>query len=142
MKFKFRLQSVYDLRKHLESEQKDALMKERQKLDGLIAAKEELSERFDMWSQKYMKLAGEGMNPIDAVRIGQYLEDLSKNIVLALRKIERQEPIVESERILLIERMKDRKTMETLYDKQQERFRYDEGKKEEKVIEDLISSRR
>lgn len=142
MKFKFRLQSVYDLRQHLESEQKDALTAAQQKLNELIAAREELNGRFDLWSKKYLALAREGMSPIDAVRIGKYLDDLGKGIMLASRQVEKQEAEVEKERLLLIEKMKDRKAMESLYDKQNERFLYDEGKKDEKEIEDLISSRR
>jgi flagellar protein FliJ len=142
MKFKFRLQSVYDLRQHLESEQKDALTAAQQKLNELVAAREELNGRFDLWSKKYLALAREGMSPIDAVRIGKYLDDLGKGIMLASRQVEKQEAEVEKERLLLIEKMKDRKTMESLYDKQNERFIYDEGKKDEKEIEDLISSRR
>ena len=142
MKFKFRLQTVYDLRQHLEEEQKDTLAKERQKLGELVAAREALKTSFDVWSKKYMTLAAEGMSPIEAVRIDQYLNDLNKNIVLASRQIEKQTENVENERLILIEKMKDRKTMETLSDKQRERFRLEEGRKEEKEIEELISSRR
>ena len=142
MKFKFRLQTVYDLRQHLEEEQKDTLAKERQKLGELVAAREALKSSFDTWSKKYMALAVEGMSPIEAVRIDQFLDDLNKKIVLASRQIEKQTETVENERLLLIEKMKDRKTMETLCDKQRERFRFEEGKKEEKEIEELISSRR
>lgn len=142
MKFRFRMQTVFDLRRHLESEQKDALSKERQKLEELCAARDLLADSFGSWSKRYMKLAAGGMNPLDAVQIGRYLDDLSTNIVLADRQIEHQQQAVEKARLELVERMKDRKTMETLYDRQFERFRYDEGKKEEKEIEDLISSRR
>jgi flagellar protein FliJ len=142
MKFKFRLQTVYDLRQHLEEEQKDTLAKERQKLGELVSAREALKNSFDTWSKKYMTLAGEGMSPIEAVRIDRYLNDLNKSIVLTSRQIDKQKENVERARLLLIEKMKDRKTMETLCDKQRERFRFEEGKKEEKEIEELISSRR
>jgi flagellar protein FliJ len=142
MKFKFRLQSVYDLRQHLESEQKDKLEKERQKLMELFAERENFKKNFELWSRRYMGLAGGGMTPTEAVRIGRYLDDLDKKIILISRQIEKQNDLVEKERLILIERMRDRKTMETLYDKQFERFRYDENKKEEKEIEELISSRR
>lgn len=142
MSFKFRLQTVFDFREHLESEQKDALNAARQKLDELVTARDVLNSTFEMWSKKYMKLAGDGMSPADAVRIGQYLDDLRKQIVLTTRQIEKQEAAVERERLLLIEKMKDRKTIESLYDKQKERFLYDEDKKSEKELEDLITSRR
>lgn len=142
MKFKFRLQTVYDLRQHLESEQKDALTRERQKLNELVASKEELKASFKEWSKRYMLLAGKGMSPQDAVRIGQYLDEIDRNIIIVSRQIEKQQLNVENERKLLIEKMKDRKSMEKLFDKQRERFIYDENKKEEKEIEELISTRR
>lgn len=142
MNFKFRLQTVYDLRQHLEDEQKDALNAARQKLNELIAARDHLNYRFEIWSKKYVDLAEHGMSPADAVRIGQYLEDLRKQIALTTRQIEKQEQVVERERIILIEKMKERKTIESLYNKQKERFIYEETIKEEKVLEDLITSRR
>lgn len=142
MKFKFRLQTVYDLRQHLESEQKDALSRERQKLSELEAEKDGLAEKFSTWSKKYMDMAGAGMSPQDAVLIGQYLDDINKNTEIVSRKIAKQNEVVEKERLLLIEKMKDRKCLEKLYEKQRERFIYDMGKKEEQEIEELITSRR
>lgn len=142
MKFKFRLQSVYELRQHLEDEQKDALAAQRQKLNELLNRKDDLIKKFKMWSKKYMELAGRGMTPAEAVRIGRYIEEINKSIKLNDREIQRQTASVERERLLLIERMKDRKALEKLYDKQHERFKYDESKKEENEIADLISSRR
>ncbi|CDZ23498.1 hypothetical protein CCDG5_0359 [[Clostridium] cellulosi] len=142
MKFKFRLQSVFDLRKHLEDEQKDALNRERQILQRMTEEKESLERQFDLWSQKYLALAGKGMRPSDAVIIGTYLSDIESNIKTALKNIERQTANVERERLLLIEKMKDRKTIESLYGKQRQQFLYEESKKEEKEIEDLITSRR
>lgn len=142
MKFKFRLQTVYDLRKHLESEQKDALARERQKLNELIAEEQRLKVKFKLWSSRYLEAAGAGMSPSDAVIIGRYLDELQKSIIQAGRGIERQNAVVERERLLLIEKMKERKTIETLHDKQHERFNYDEGRRQEKEIEELITSRR
>lgn len=142
MKFNFRLQSVFDLRKHLEDEQKDALGRERQILQKMTEEKEYLERQFDAWSKKYLDMADKGMRPSDAVRIGTYLNDIVMNIRTASKNIERQTANVERERLLLIEKMKDRKTIESLYGKQKQQFLYEESKKEEKEIEELITSRR
>lgn len=142
MKFNFRLQSVFDLRKHLENEQRDALGRERQILQKMTEEKESLERQFDIWSKKYLALADNGMKPSDAVRIGTYLNDIALNIKTASKNIERQTANVERERLLLIEKMKDRKTIESLYGKQRQQFLYEESKKEEKEIEELITSRR
>ncbi|HEX2937564.1 MAG TPA: flagellar export protein FliJ [Ruminiclostridium sp.] len=142
MKFIFRLQSVFELRKHLESEQKDSLGRERQTLQKMTEEKELLQADFELWSKKYLALADKGMSPIQAVRINTYLSDIVNEIKVASRNIEKQTANVERERLLLIEKVKERKTIEALYGKQREQFIYDEGKKEEKEIEELITSRR
>lgn len=142
MKFKFRLQTVYDLREHLESEQKDALSRERQKLNELIADEQRLKNKFKLWSSRYLEAANKGMSQSDAAIIGRYLDELEKSIIQAGRGVERQSAVVERERLLLIEKMKDRKTIETLHDKQRDRFNYEEGRRQEKEIEELITSRR
>lgn len=133
---------MFDLRKHMEEEQKDALGRERQKLDKMTAEKRTLEDEFKLWSGKYLEDAGKGIRPLDAARIGEYINDILKNIKIMERNIKRQEENVETERLLLIDKMKDRKTIETLYDKQRRQFIYDETKKEEKEIEELITSRR
>lgn len=142
MKFKFRLQTVFDLKQHMESEQKDALARERQKLNELVAEQQKLKDKFKLWSARYLESAKTGMSPSDAVLVGRYLDELQKSIIKAGREIERQNAVVERERLLLIEKMKERKTIETLHDKQRERFCYEEGRRQEKEIEELITSRR
>jgi flagellar protein FliJ len=142
MKFAFRLQSVYDLRKHLEDEQKDVYEKELRLLKELFDEKNRLENKFATWSSRYIRRAGEGMRPAELVTIGRYIEDINKSIATTGRQIERQSANVEKERLLLVERMKERKTMETLYDKQLTRFRYEQDRIEEKQIEELIASRR
>lgn len=142
MAFKFRLQAVYDLRRHLENEQKDALNAARQKLDELVKARDGLNRSYEIWSKRYIERAEKGMSPSDAATIGRYLEELRRQIALSTRQIERQKAAVERERLFLIEKMKERKTIESLYNKQKERFLYEEGIKREKALEDLITSRR
>ena len=142
MQFKFRLQTVFDLRQHLEDEQKDTLSRERVKLNELEAELQTLKNELLGWSQRYRESAGSGISPAEVMRIVRYLEELQKNINLQERSIERQNAVVERERLLLIEKMKERKTIEALCGKQRERFEYEESKRQEKEIEELISSRR
>lgn len=142
MEFRFRLQTVYDLKQHMEDEQKDALARERIKLDNLAAEEQSLKQKLMFWSKRYLSSASEGISPIEVVQIGRYIEELNQNIIKTGRQIERQKAVVERERQLLIEKMKERKTLETLHDKQLERFKYEQGKEQEKEIEELISSRK
>lgn len=142
MEFRFRLQTVYDLKQHMEDEQKDTLARERIKLDNLTAEEQSFKQKLMFWSRRYLSSASEGISPIEVVQIGRYIEELNQNIIKTGRQIERQKAVVERERQLLIEKMKERKTLETLHDKQLKRFKYEQGKEQEKEIEELISSRK
>lgn len=142
MRFRFRLQTVYDLRQHEEEEQKNALSRARGRLAELEAAERSLRSDKDQWSRRYMEGAQAGFLPQEAACIGGYLEDLELRIGQAAHGREQQAAVVERERLVLISRMQARKTLEKLRGRQFERFSYDEQRKTEKEIEELIVSRR
>lgn len=142
MRFRFRLQTVYDLRQHEEEEQKNTLSRARGRLAELEEAERLLRKAAAQWSRRYMEGARAGFLPQEAACIGDYLEDLERRIELAVRGREQQAAVVERERLVLVGRMQARKTLEKLHDRQFERFSYDERRKTEKEIEELIVSRR
>ena len=140
-RFQFRLQALYDLRRHMEKEQKDALAREKQRLDALRAEAERLSDQFSCWSRKYLVCGEQGMSPAQAAQISGYLSELERLIRENARQTVRQEAEMEKARQALVEKMKDRKVMDTLHDKQQASFQAQERLKDEKEIEEIISNR-
>ena len=140
-RFTFRLKPVLELRRHLEQESRDALARERQVLSGLQDEGKRLSGEFKFWSRRYMKSAETGISPQEAVRISSYIEELNRLTEENAKAVARQNAVVEKERLALIEKMKDRKTIETLYDKQLAAFTENERKKAEKETEEIIAGR-
>lgn len=139
-RFKFRLQSIFDLRVHIENEQKDVYTVENIRLSELFETKGSLTSKFDLWSLKYMNAAEIGINVADASQIYHYLDDLKELIRRTEKQIEVQSQVVENERLILIEKMKDRKTLENLKERQFKLFCEEMQKKEEKDIEEIIVS--
>lgn len=140
-KFQFRLQQVLEYRSHLESEQKDRLALEKNKLDTLVHEENRLNGELSHWSGKYLQSMRVGVTPEEAIRIHYYMKELDRLLEENSRQIVRQEAQVEQTRLELVEKMKDRKTMEALYDKQKGRFITEELRKEERNIEEIIISR-
>jgi flagellar FliJ protein len=138
--FKFRMQSIFDLRVHIEHEQKDVYTAENIRLRELFETKENLKAKFDLWALKYMNAAEIGINAADASQIYHYLDELKELLRRTEKQIEVQHQVVENERIVLIEKMKDRKTLENLKDRQFKLFWEEMQKKEEKDIEEIIVS--
>ena len=139
--FNFRLRSVHELRRHIENEYKDTHEAENQKLRELLNLGSKLLSEHKHWSQQYIKIASEGMSPTQAIRLGSYIEELLRQIRENELQIENQAEVVEKARLELIEKMKERKTLDKLYEKQYAEFTASDLLKTEKEIEDLIKIR-
>jgi len=139
--FKFRLMSVLELRRHAERDQKDTLARERQLLAELMDESKRLLGELRFWSRQYLKNAEAGMSPPEAIRINAYLEELGRLLEENEKQAELQAAAVEKARLELIERMKERKPLDTLYDKQLTSFTELERVKEEHLVEEMVMSR-
>lgn len=142
MKFRFRLQAVYDLRQHEEDEQKDAFAREQRRLAELEARERALRDEAAAWSRRYLEKMAAGVLPQEAARITGYLEELARRTEQAARLTAQQAVKAEGERKKLVVCMQERKTLENLYGRQFERFVYNERHETEKEIEEMIASRR
>lgn len=137
-RFVFRLQTVYELRVHEENDQKDRLAAERRKLEELHEYLERLEREVQYWSEYYIKQSKQGISPRKAAEIYHYLDEINRLIDEFNRKAEFQQSVVERERLELIEKMKERKIIESLKEKQAERFFAEEQKKQEIEVEELV----
>jgi flagellar FliJ protein len=141
VRFKFRLESVQNLRRHVEQEQRDALARERQKLYELQDELKRLGGEFRYWSREYIKSAQAGMSPPEAIRINAYIWELSRLIESSEKMAAEQNTAVEKARLELIEKMTERKTLDRLYEKQFSSYTENEQKKEEHEVEELSMGR-
>lgn len=140
-KFRFRLQQVLEYRGHLEDESKDRLAMEQGKLARLLAEGKRLADETARWSRNYLDTAREGLTPVEADRIHCYMKDLGRLQEENRRQAAKQSETVEQVRAELLERMRERKIMETLRDRQKARFEKEERRREEQAVEELVVSR-
>lgn len=139
--FKFRLAPVHELRKHAEKESRDALAAERRKLAELENEGASLESALSRWSRRYTESAKAGVSPSEAGRILSYIDELNRMIEENVRAQQAQSAAAEKARFELVERMKDRKTLDSLRDRQFQAFIESERHKEEKELEELINGR-
>ena len=140
-RFQFKLKPVLELRKYIEQEQKDTLAQERILLNQVQDELRNLREKFEFWSRTYIQSAESGTNPAEAVRMLRYIEELGSFIDKQVQLEAQQTVKVEKARLELIEKMKDRKTLDVLYDKQRFIHMENERIKTEKEIEEIVTGR-
>lgn len=139
--FRFRLQQVLNYRSHLENEAKDRLAQERGKLARLVAEGDRLAAETLRWSEKYLETARTGLTPGEAMRIHFYMKELGRMQEENRRRAAAQTGAVEKVRAELLEKMKERKVMEILCDRQKARFEQEQRRREEKETEELVTER-
>lgn len=140
-RFHFRLASLQDLRRHSEQESKDRLMRERLRLTELMRESDRIMLETRRWSQRYLKMAQQGIRPIDSMRIDAYLSELARLKEENEKAVGAQESVVEKARADLTDKMKERKTIDRLRERQMQSFMLEESRRDEKLLEDQIQGR-
>lgn len=140
-RFHFRLQAVQELRQHAEKEQQDALLRERRRLDALMTKSTRLADDFTRWSGRYLESGSRGLPALEMARIRAYLDELSGQIACNAAKIREQEAVVERERLRLVERVKERRIIDTLHDKKYTAFTQQQRRSSYKELEDQMAGR-
>lgn len=140
-KFVFHLAPVQSLRAYAEKQQKDVLAREQQALNLLEDEAARLEEQKAAWSRRYLRLCEQGARPLQLVRIQTFLSDVRARQAENGRRVRAQRETVENARQLLLERVRDRKSMDALYQKQLSAYAYEQKLQSEKELEDQVSSR-
>ena len=138
-KFKFRLQSYYDVKIKLEDKAKqdyglalvllDRERKERMRLEN---------ERQSHLEQFRESLSG-GVKPTEIQSINNYIEILKKHISMANERVKKARDLAEKRRIDLSEAMKQRKMIEKLHDNAKLRFIKESNRIEQRAIDEVVS---
>ncbi|MCR5278873.1 MAG: flagellar export protein FliJ [Lachnospiraceae bacterium] len=138
-RFRFRMQSVLDLKLRLEEQQKNAFAAAKKRLDEETDKLAALYARKEGYEQRGREQRAEALHIQDIIdnenaiiRMKEYIADQ----IAVIAKCEQQ---VEAERVKMVEMMKERKTYERLREKAFEQFIEDE-KHEEGVINDEHNS--
>lgn len=129
-RFRFRLQSVLNIKARLEEQQKlnfaaarKKLSEEEEKLRALYVRKEEYEQKGRRMRNEVLNVTEILENETAIVRIKEFIDDQTATVRLCEKKLE-------EERIKLVEAMKERKTYEKLRENALEAFLKEELKKE------------
>lgn len=137
--YRFKLQKLLDLRISTEEEKKNQLglaikrlEQERDKLEHLKAELEDMKRDFAEKSSH-----GTGVNDLKLL-LG-YIDYYKRSIKEQKLKVKMAEDHLSNCREELIKATQEKKIMEKLKEMDYEKYLYQEGKKEEKLVDDLVS---
>lgn len=141
MKFSFPLESLFQLRIQLEEQKQLEYGQVMQKWQQAKEQKQQLEQKqqwiFQQWRKKI-----QGKDALLSSReYGLYLKSLQKEIKNAEGRCIELECKVEIKRKELLEAVKQRKMMESLKNKALENFRKEEQRKEQQIIDELVTFR-
>ena len=140
-KFVFRLAAVQNLRVYAEKQQKDVLAREQQALALLEKEETELTAREADWSHRYLQFCEQGTSPQRLAQVQAYLSEQRARRRENAHKQRTQHAAVEKARELLLEKVRERKSMDALYQKQLKAYLYEQKLQAEKELEDQVSVR-
>ena len=138
-KFKFRLQSYYDVKTKLEDKAKQDYGL------ALVLLDRERKERVRLEDERKLQLAqfreslSGGVNPSELQSINNYIEVLKRSISLANERVKKARDLAEKRRIDLSEAMKQRKMIEKLHDDAKFRFIKESSRIEQRAIDEVVS---
>lgn len=138
-KFNFRLQSVLNLKKSLENQQRNVFAAQRKALSDEEEKLEKLYVRLSDYEEEGRKLRESVLNIQDLLDNEVYLVRVKEYIALQKEEVRKASEKLEEERLKLIEMMKERKMYERLREKAFDEF-IEEEKHSEAVSNDEHNS--
>ncbi|MCL1936563.1 MAG: flagellar export protein FliJ [Defluviitaleaceae bacterium] len=141
-KFKFKMESVLNLKERI-AEQKEqefgkamqALAKEKTILENYY------TDRKNAISQLKSEMESSNLKPIDFQILSNYIESTKVKIVNQEKLIKKAEQFVEFKRRELVEATKEKKMMEKLKENEFEEYIDETKKKEQKTVDEIVSFR-
>lgn len=138
-KFIFNMQSLLNIKEKLEDKSKTEYGKALNKLEEEknILLSLENKKRENILSFKQSISLSVKPNYIDS--INKYISFIDKKIEEQQENIDKAKKFVEEKRLQLLEAIKQRKVLEALKEKEKENYFKEELKKEQKVIDEIVS---
>lgn len=138
-KFTFRLESVLNLKKRLEEQQKNTFAEARRRLDDEEEKLEALHERLSFYEQEGRKMRTEVLHVRDIIDNDTSISTVKGYIADQLLCVKKAEDALEAERQKLVEAVKERKTYEKLRENAYEEYLLSE-KRSENIVTDEHNS--
>lgn len=138
-RFRFRLQSVLNIKEKVEDLKKNEFGKAMAALAEAQRVKAEMEAARDSCINDFRRGINEGIDPVAFTRYNLFIENVKTAIKRQEFVVEQCEAFVEQKRQELVEAMRDRKTLETLRENDFEEFLIEEKKQEQKDVDEIVS---
>jgi len=140
-KFSFRLQTYLNLKTKIEDMKRNEFGKAVAAYENERLRLAELEQKRDNCVKEFSQNVETTIDPNETNRYNLFLERLKEWIKFQIGKVAEAEAFMQEKRAELVEAMKDKKTLETLKEKEYENYLSEEKKNEQKIQDDLVSYR-
>ena len=138
-KFKYRMQSILEVKKKLEEQAKNEFAAARAALNEEEDKLEQLKKRKEAYEDEGRALREDTLNIMDIIENKEALLRMDEFIADQQLNVKRAEERMEEARLALQTAMQESKTQDKLREKAFEQFMKDENARESKEIDELVS---
>ncbi|MDO5020694.1 MAG: flagellar export protein FliJ [Lachnospiraceae bacterium] len=138
-KFKYRMQSILEVKKKLEEQAKNEFAAARAALNEEEEKLEQLKKRKEAYEEEGRALREDTLNIMDIIENKEALLRMDEFIADQQLNVKRAEDRMEEARLALQTAMQESKTQDKLREKAFEQFMKDENARESKEIDELVS---
>lgn len=139
MKYKFKFQRILDVKETQEENKKNQIAEVRAKIAELDSKVKELEMMRKEWSDSLKNSLDTGLTIKEIREAKQYEEAIDNRIIQVKKEIEVQEVILNKKREEYLELRKEKKSFESLKEKDFDRYKYSEMKKEEALVDQIVT---
>jgi flagellar FliJ protein len=137
--YKFKLQKLLDYKTDIEEEKKNELSLALKRLEEEKQKLEELKQKQKEMNNTFQEKSSSGMTANELKLLANYIDYYKRSIKQQKVRIKMAEDYLESCREELIKATQEKKMMEKLKEIDYKKYLYGEQKKEEKLVDDLVS---
>lgn len=138
-KFKYRMQSILEVKKKLEEQAKNEFAAARAALNEEEEKLEQLKKRKEAYEEEGRALREDTLNIMDIIENKEALLRMDEFIADQQLNVKRAEDRMEEARLALQTAMQESKTQDKLRERAFEQFMKDENARESKEIDELVS---
>ncbi len=138
-KFKYRMQSILNIKEKLEEQAKNEFAAARRRLDDEEEKLEELKQRKTGYEEEGRRLRLSALNILDLTDNKNAIDTMDEYIALQQIEVNKAAALLEEARIKLTEAMKEAKIHNRLREKAFEEFKKEINAQESKEIDELTS---
>ena len=138
-KFKYRMQSILEVKKKLEEQAKNEFAAARASLNEEEEKLEQLNKRKEAYEEEGRALREDTLNIMDIIENKEALLRMDEFIAEQQLNVKRSEDRMEEARLALQTAMQESKTQEKLREKAFEQFMKEENARESREIDELVS---